>query len=375
MKHLYPADCTVPAMFVAWANIAHKNEFESGSTLEKPSTRHNPWAYLTCGDAWSVSFFRQVVWDSEGGNGDSAADAMRGAGEIAENASLWLGKHWQAEIAKDEDTPERSYEEILEEVGEPTYEPAEGEGETLAESGDLSKACAHSEVVPLGDGWGRCVECDDDGFPMDERATPNFDDDREEPTYEEIQRHIADGKARDDSRSAAERSTPDQDTGILQHVKELEAKYKAAIVALREWIEAERRDDKLGTLWALHVIGPDDIVPMPSRRVALEAAENLEPHREQDPPAWGEVIKWPHSPSAHARGIEDGLHLDFLPRWMKDEDARDLARFARALEPAVSRYTVPSGFRAEMGGREYAAGEEIEIEGSASGTITVELVR
>jgi len=81
-----------PVAFVTWANVVHEEEFERGSILKEPipSTRHTPWHYESTGEYWSVMFFGDPVWDSDGDNGDCPEDALRFADELARNASLWL---------------------------------------------------------------------------------------------------------------------------------------------------------------------------------------------------------------------------------------------------------------------------------------------
>lgn len=31
--------------------------------------------------------------------------------------------------------------------------------------------CPHDKIIPLGNGWGECVACGDDGFPLDDRTS------------------------------------------------------------------------------------------------------------------------------------------------------------------------------------------------------------
>lgn len=64
-------------------------------------------------------------------------------------------------------------------------------------------------------------------------------------------------------------------------------------------------------LWALHVIGPDDVYAAPSWAAAAEAATYLEYHmtqsrlrKEPDLPVVSfAVIPWPHSPESHAKEV------------------------------------------------------------------------
>lgn len=59
------------------------------------------------------------------------------------------------------------------------------------------------------------------------------------------------------------------------------------------------------TLWALHIEGPDDVHPAPSREMAQEAADLFNTTFPQsDDPSWpravAKVIEWPHGSKAHA---------------------------------------------------------------------------
>lgn len=60
-------------------------------------------------------------------------------------------------------------------------------------------------------------------------------------------------------------------------------------------------------LWCLHVLGPDDVHPAPSKEEAERAAKFLsEYYRDDpmDPPISFEAIPWMHSPESHAEGLK-----------------------------------------------------------------------
>lgn len=65
--------------------------------------------------------------------------------------------------------------------------------------------------------------------------------------------------------------------------------------------------------WALHVVGPDDIVAFPSRKMAEDAVELLEGHRNDNPPYWGEAVPWPNQ-EGHQDDLDRLSWMEFLPR-------------------------------------------------------------
>lgn len=79
---------------------------------------------------------------------------------------------------------------------------------------------------------------------------------------------------------------------------------------------AEGADD--GTLWCVHVWGPDTVIAQPSKAVAEARAalwnEDIEPtkrdflkrHPGSEPPLLEcHVAKWPHSKKSHAKGLAE----------------------------------------------------------------------
>jgi hypothetical protein len=74
-------------------------------------------------------------------------------------------------------------------------------------------------------------------------------------------------------------------------------------------------------LWALHIKGPDDILPMVSKRLA-----ELEAH------GWGgvaEVVKWPYSAESHAAALS--------PTWTDSQ----LIAAARIANPYITDADIP----------------------------------
>lgn len=82
--------------------------------------------------------------------------------------------------------------------------------------------------------------------------------------------------------------------------------------------------DKLWCLWCIHIPGPDDLYPCPSKEAAEALAESHNRHVEQVreelqktmPPEKfalyppfesikARVIEWPWSPQDHAEGLKD----------------------------------------------------------------------
>lgn len=69
-------------------------------------------------------------------------------------------------------------------------------------------------------------------------------------------------------------------------------------------------------LWALHIVGPDDVVPAPSRELAQQAADLFNATFPQsDDPNWprvsAAVIEWPHGSKEHALAS-----LHFVDNWL-----------------------------------------------------------
>lgn len=63
-------------------------------------------------------------------------------------------------------------------------------------------------------------------------------------------------------------------------------------------------------LWAVHVLGPDDIVAAPSKQAAEKAAAEItarfaSPCDPTDVPISGVCIPWPYNTSAHARDVAE----------------------------------------------------------------------
>ncbi len=65
------------------------------------------------------------------------------------------------------------------------------------------------------------------------------------------------------------------------------------------------------TLWCVHVIGPDDVVPAPSEAAAREACERMNKYFIDlaDGPKF-EAIEWPHSAHSHQQDV-DFFHIQF----------------------------------------------------------------
>ena len=59
-------------------------------------------------------------------------------------------------------------------------------------------------------------------------------------------------------------------------------------------------------LWCLHVLGPDDLHPAPSKEAAERAAEHLSRYyggKQMDPPISFEAKLWPYSAESHAQDV------------------------------------------------------------------------
>lgn len=89
-------------------------------------------------------------------------------------------------------------------------------------------------------------------------------------------------------------------------------------------------DDGPGTLWAVHVEGPDDVIPMPDRTTAEQAAARCNagadafrarPDYDPDHDAiWhAAVTPWPWDPEGHAEALAD-LRKDDPDGWLRDDD-------------------------------------------------------
>lgn len=77
--------------------------------------------------------------------------------------------------------------------------------------------------------------------------------------------------------------------------------------------QAEQHYDS-DTLWAVHVIGPDELYPMPSGVIALRCVRQLRDDVAISAAKWGiraslEVCQWPHSAESHSQGIRNALDV------------------------------------------------------------------
>lgn len=80
------------------------------------------------------------------------------------------------------------------------------------------------------------------------------------------------------------------------------------------------------TLWALHIEGPDDVHPAPSREMAQEAADLFNSTFPQsDNPNWpravAKVIEWPHGAPSHALEAPN-----FAEYWLLSKTTREAPR-------------------------------------------------
>lgn len=79
-------------------------------------------------------------------------------------------------------------------------------------------------------------------------------------------------------------------------------------------------------LWCLHLIGPDDVHPAPSRAHAELAAKKLnewfagQPKDEHTPHFEAVAAPWPHSAESHAAGVADFIMNFLLPGWQVDPE-------------------------------------------------------
>ena len=69
-------------------------------------------------------------------------------------------------------------------------------------------------------------------------------------------------------------------------------------------------------LWCLHILGPDDVHPAPSKRHAEIAAEGFNKifgnvADESEVMCKAVVAPWPHSPASHAESVQE-----FIANWM-----------------------------------------------------------
>lgn len=67
-------------------------------------------------------------------------------------------------------------------------------------------------------------------------------------------------------------------------------------------------------LWCLHVLGPDDVHPAPSRAEAERAAEFMNArYSSKDPPLSFEAAPWPYSALSHAEDVDSFYTMTGLP--------------------------------------------------------------
>ena len=100
---------------------------------------------------------------------------------------------------------------------------------------------------------------------------------------------------------------------------------RAAISAALPHLTAEQAETVAGGavddhLWCLHIIGPDDVHPAPSKEQAERAATwvNARFSEVKDVLIKAEVIEWPHSPESHARGVAEFSKLWAIPNESKE---------------------------------------------------------
>lgn len=57
-------------------------------------------------------------------------------------------------------------------------------------------------------------------------------------------------------------------------------------------------------LWCVHVLGPDDMHPAPSKEEAERAVAALSEYRRDDPHISFEAIPWPYSETSHVADVK-----------------------------------------------------------------------
>lgn len=89
-------------------------------------------------------------------------------------------------------------------------------------------------------------------------------------------------------------------------------------------------------LWCLHIIGPDDVHPAPSKEEAERAAMwvNAKFSDVKDVLIKAEVIEWPHSPESHSRSVSDFSKLWAIPF----EPKETIEGFVSILETIIMDY-------------------------------------
>lgn len=100
-----------------------------------------------------------------------------------------------------------------------------------------------------------------------------------------------------------------------------------------------RGGGEAGKLWALHIEGPDDVAPAPSRELAQQATDLFNSTFPQsDDPNWpravAKIIEWPHGAPSHALEAPS-----FVDNWIKPTTIRASA----ALPPAQPHDTGTEG--------------------------------
>lgn len=121
------------------------------------------------------------------------------------------------------------------------------------------------------------------------------------------------------------------------HLRAGTADYAATVVILATHgvmvageTPASGLDDDPGTLWAVHVEGPDDIIPMPDRTTAERAAarcntgaDAFRARPDYDPQRdaiWhASATPWPWDPEGHAEALADLRQAD-PDGWLRDDD-------------------------------------------------------
>lgn len=83
------------------------------------------------------------------------------------------------------------------------------------------------------------------------------------------------------------------------------------------------------TLWCLHILGPDDVHPAPSKEHAEVAAERFnqfilgrKDQHQHDPVCSAVVAPWPHSAASHAESVGK-----FMVEWLLPKEHRDASQF------------------------------------------------
>lgn len=73
-------------------------------------------------------------------------------------------------------------------------------------------------------------------------------------------------------------------------------------------------------MWALHIAGPDDMIPAPSKGLAQAAADLLNSHFKGEVSGVmlsASVIPWPYSPESHQQQVDSFCDEWIIPKLME----------------------------------------------------------